>query len=332
MSELQLSLIVIGALVVVGVLVYNRLQERAAQRHADAAFRSGHPDALLGTPGADGDTAARPGDARPRTTPRQEPPVPGVGPDPAVDYIMELTPDSGPLPVLSGGEQWQALQRRFRDRVLVATAPSGKSLLVGLQLVTRSGVAGEAELIEFRAEVENLAAGEALKVSAQEMKSALESARELDAFCADRDIQVALHVVSRVPEGLDRASVVAIGERFGLVRRDDNRQVSRDVAGRPLFEVSDRSGAKLDAPGPLLAVSFTMDVPRAPDTRRTFEAMSRMAVAVAGEAGGSLVDDNENALDERALAAIEAQLDKIRGELELRGIVPGSALASRLFS
>jgi len=43
MSDLVLGLLVLGMLLFAGVLLYNRWQERAAQR----AFGSSHPDALL---------------------------------------------------------------------------------------------------------------------------------------------------------------------------------------------------------------------------------------------------------------------------------------------
>lgn len=191
---------------------------------------------------------------------------------------------------------------------------------------------GEAELIEFRSDVENLAAQGGLVAHAPEMKAALETARALDAFCADRDVQVALHVVARPGEGLSREALLAQAERFALAQQADGSLSHADAHGRTLFRLSDRSGARLDAAAtPLAAISLTMDVPRTPDTARSFEAMSRLAVALATDLGGAIVDDNGRALDERALAAIEAQLATIRAELEARGFPPGEALAARLF-
>ena len=43
MSDLVLGLLGLGAVLFAGVLLYNRVQERAAQR----AFAAKHPDALL---------------------------------------------------------------------------------------------------------------------------------------------------------------------------------------------------------------------------------------------------------------------------------------------
>jgi len=57
MSDLQISLLVIGVLVVVGVLAYNRWQEMRLRRRGDAEFGSRHEDVLMQdvathTPGA----------------------------------------------------------------------------------------------------------------------------------------------------------------------------------------------------------------------------------------------------------------------------------------
>lgn len=341
MSELQLGLILIGVLVVAGVLLYNRTQERKAQLATDAALHSKHADVLMGgAESSPGKSSRAPGR---RDAVSQE-----SLPDPRLDYVIELSAGSS-RPARAIIEQWDALARRFRDRVLVAGCAGGSDwrplspgdaasyerLRAGLQLVARAGVTGEADLIEYRSEVENLAAQLGFHANAPEMKAALDAAREIDAFCADRDIQVALHVVSRTTDGFDRAQVLSIAERFGLALEEHGRLSCLDGSGRALFEAADRSGARLDvaaAAAPLLALSLTMDVPRTPDTRRSFEAMARLAASLAADLGGAIVDDNGNVLDERALGAIEAELVRIGGELEARGFPPGGALALRLFS
>jgi FtsZ-interacting cell division protein ZipA len=60
--------------------------------------------------------------------------------------------------------------------------------------------------------------------------------------------------------------------------------------------------------------------------------MARLAHQLASVLGGSIVDDNGHALDERAVAAIAQQLDSVRARLEERGLTPGSPTALRLFS
>jgi FtsZ-interacting cell division protein ZipA len=53
---------------------------------------------------------------------------------------------------------------------------------------------------------------------------------------------------------------------------------------------------------------------------------------LAARLNGVIADDNAQALDERALAAIGAQLEGISRTLEARGIEPGGPAALRLFS
>ena len=55
-------------------------------------------------------------------------------------------------------------------------------------------------------------------------------------------------------------------------------------------------------------------------------------VRAARQRGGRIIDDNGGTLDERALAAIGAQIEAVRQELAGRGIEPGGPLALRLLS
>ena len=213
-------------------------------------------------------------------------------PDARIDYIMEL---AAPAEVAAPllRELWKPIELRFAHRVLLDAA--GRTVRAALQLVSRAGVVSDAELLEFRSAVETLAARLGATVSAPEMREALEAARELDRACADADIQVALHVVG--------------------------------VAAVPQIDSSLFSAA----PRPD-GVTLTLDVARTAEPRRAYEAMARAGMQLAAAGGGRIVDDNGTALDERALAAIGAQLEAVRVMLSGHGIEAGSPLALRLFS
>jgi hypothetical protein len=178
--------------------------------------------------------------------------------------------------------------------VLLSRAEAGE-WQAGLQLVSRAGVVGEPELVEFRSAVETLAARVGGSASGPGMRESLQAARELDSACAEADIQVALHVVG-----------VASDQRF-----ED-----------PPFAATPRADG----------VTLTLDVARTPDPGRSYEAMARAGRDLAAAQGGRLVDDAGRELDERALASIGAQLEVVRRLLAGRGIEPGSPLALRLFS
>ena len=347
MSELQLGLLAIGVLLVVGVFAYNRRQESVARRAAERSFRgSASEDALLRTEPPP--SAAVPPERPVHATTRVPPGSAAALPDPHVDYIVELSFPS----VRAASElvqQWKANEHRYATRAIFACDGGGagwrrlsvddlapvESLRAGLQLVTREGPVSEAELIEFRAAVETLAAATGATVSAPEIRHAAETARALDHFCEDADIQVVVHVVGAGEDGLQGARIRATAEESGLELEEDGRLALRDHDNRLLYALGPSEGqgveTTLDA-ARLAGVSLTLDVPRAPDLSRTFQSMARFATHLAAALDGRLVDDNGNPLDERALAAIGAQLDAVRGEFEAKGIATGSASALRLFS
>jgi len=300
MTDLQIGLLVLGGAAVVGVVVYNRWQERTVRRDAERAFGSRHADVLLGTPA--------PGAPAEHRSPAPLPP--GAVPDDRLDYVIGLRIPVG-VPAASALESWRPVEQRFGRRVLLAgsdgsgwraVAPGEfgtfTSLRAALQLVSRSGVVSDAELLEFRTDVETIASRLRAECAAPEMRQALERARELDRFCADTDIQVALHVL-----GADPASGFA----------DDDATP---------YQVSAREDG----------VTYLLDMPRTAEPAKAYEAMTRAAQRLAATSGGRVVDDRGQALDERSLAAIGSQLEAVRKRLSDQGIEPGSALALRLFS
>jgi hypothetical protein len=275
MSDLVLGLLVLGVCLFAGVLIYNRWQERAAKGAAERAFGSRHADALMEEP-----------------PPRREPGMtPKTQPDERVDYVMELKGSIAAPLMLEG---WRSIEQRFGRRALLAQAEDG-AWRAALQMVSRAGVVSDAELIEFRSEVETLGAKLGATFAAPEMRHALEAARELDRTCAENDIQVALHVVGPAIEP-------ALGEQpFQVVRRENG-------------------------------LTLVLDVALTPDLARSYEAMARAGRSLADAHGARLVDDRGNALDERSLAAIGGQLEAVRQALAGHGIETGSPLAQRLFS
>jgi len=338
MSELQIGLLAIGALVVAAVLIYNRVQEGRAKRDAQNRFRSGHDDVLLDQPVAaqggnlGSDHPGRMPAEAPRPAARAAQSAELAQPDPAIDYIIEFKTEH---PVAAGAlhEQWLAIERRHSHRAMLAGSVDEKSWRAGLQLVSRDGAVGEADLIEFRSAVETLAASVGATVSAPEMRAAVEAARALDEFCGESDIQVVVHVTGGPFPG---TKIRAAAESSGLALEVDGKFVMRDDLQRVLYTLGPRDGAAFSAvtmrDAAPSALSLSLDVTRAPDTRRSFESMARLAHQLASVLGGGIVDDNGHALDERAVTAIALQLDAVRANLEAHGVTPGSPTALRLFS
>lgn len=337
MTDFQIALLVVGALAIAGVLVYNRVQERGAKRHAERFSGARHRDVLLDPVTRRREPTLDPQPARDSTT-REEP-----LPDASVDYVVDLTAAHG-IPAVLILEQWEPVARRFASRSILAAADddggwrrlvaadgsSRSQLRAALQLVTRAGAVSEAEIIEFRSQVETMAARLGAAAAAPEMRQAMETARELDRLCADADIQVALHLVAGAGKALERGSIENAAKEAGLEAEGAGRFAHHDRQGRLLFVATERDGAGAKG-GSIEALTLLLDVPRVADTRRAYESMVRCARHLAGLLGGDLVDDNGRALDERALAVIEEELARISHALEGRGIAPGGPLALRLF-
>jgi len=227
------------------------------RREAERAFSSGHTDVLMDVQG--------------------EKPLA----DPRVDYVITL---GGSI-----ANGWEAVARRFGARAILQDGQAS------LQMVSRNGVVSEAELLEFRSQVETLAAAAGASVSAPGMREALEGAHVLDRTCAEADVQVAVHVLGIPPDArVEEGS-------FQIAPRPDG-------------------------------VTLLLDVPRTRDVARGYEAMVRAGRHLASTHGGRLVDDNGNVLDDAALIAIGTELDGMRRKLAEIGIEPGSPLALRLFS
>ncbi len=357
MSEFQAGLLAIGLLAVAAVFGYNKWQEHRAGRAADESFRSRHPDVLTDARPEAVQSPSAHQDNEPRVEPvlaSRSPVLPASSaadgaarpvPDARVDYVIEMSGDAPAGAMLS--EAWAPIENRFARRAsLIGLVddrwmPAGQGLSSGkleaaLQLVSRKGVLSESELLEFRSAVETMAAKLQFVARAPEMKDALEAARLVDGVCAEADIQVAFHVVAAPGAVFAGTKVRAAAEAAGFALDGEGRFALHDEDGRKLYELSDRDGTKF-LPATMKdaapqALTLSMDVPRAPDTQRTFDAMVRFGRQLANLLGGGLVDDNNQPLDEKAVSAINSQLMVVRRSLETQGIAPGSPLALRLFS
>ena len=214
MSDLQIGLLVIGAVAVAGVLIYNRVQERATRREAQRAFGSRHADVLLEDPA-------------PRREPTIGPSAPKVSPaagaamQPRIDYTVDLQGVSA----AAVRAEWGALEQRFAGRTVRLESEAGR-LRAALQMVSRGGVISEPELLEFRSRVEALAAAHGASVAAPEVGAALQAARELDRACADVDVQIALHIL-----GVSHASMK--NQPFQSAARPDGVTLLLDVPRTP---------------------------------------------------------------------------------------------------
>lgn len=361
MSDLQWSLLVIGAVVVGAVYLYNWLQERSFHRRMQQAFGAAHDDVLLkggvesaladgrlepqlvpsGPEQAADERAVRAG--RPADTDTVE------GSDSVLDYVAAIEADAAlPDPVIgelmskiaSCGkpvhiEGFDLQGGKWEDVVRGRGGRYGK-LRVSLQLVNRAGVVNPAQLSAFCDAVRGCADRGAAVAACPDALAALKNARELDAFCADVDVAVGVNIVAAEGASFPGARIRAAAEAAGFKLEPDGVFHFRDEERQSLFTLDNHE------PAPFLpesikglttrGVTLLLDVPRVAKGAEVLDLMLKTAHELAGVLDGRLVDDNRAALSEAGIGRIREQVRSIHAKMDLRGIPAGSPRALRLFS
>jgi hypothetical protein len=360
MSDLQLWMLMAGAVVIVLVVIYNIWTERRARRRAEKAFAGNAGDALFEevpsrrepTMGAlpERDTEepilART-DATAQTVPPDELEAPG-GPTAEVssrvdtvavvlsdDPVMseQLAPLEDALgrhstPVHIEGivdEQWHPVESSPRR--------SWRELRIGLQLASRKGAVSEDEVETFNRTIADFA-GSVNAVSQREAPSAAAArARELDQFCAEADIEVAVNVIGQYGAtfAISRVRQIALEHGLSETASGDLVRFAPDGTAEFVIRRFEDPAAKQSATY-YTGITFALDVPHVADGPGVLADMVKLAEVFATSLGGQLVDDNRRPLTEHGLASIRRSLERVFHDMEAHGIPAGGALARRLFS
>ena len=348
MSELQLGLLGIGVLVVVGVLAYNKLQEARLKRQSEEVFGSHHDDVLLGGKEA----PRRPAGSAERIEPTMSAPPGESSPasgmlDPGIDFIATLEArnavagetistaivDSLTNPAKAVG--WEGYNKQTASWEPLATAGEYERLRAGLQLADRKGAASQQDLSDFGAMVQAVAEAVGASSALAESAGALQRAQQLDALCADVDVQIGLNLIAR-GGGIPGTRIRALAEAHGLALEQDGRFCRRDESGLELYALCNMEEQAFSSAGiKALAtngLTLLFDVARAPGGIVTFDRYVEFARVMAESLSAAIVDDNCQPLDAAGLGKIRDQLQALYASMEQQGIAAGSPLALRLFS
>jgi hypothetical protein len=358
MSDLQLSLLAIGVIVVAGVYLLNWLQERKLRRRLGDAFAAGREDVLLrggdAVPPAQvriepqisvaAEAPAAPaggGDAAPPAA--VPPPVPGF--DPLFDYVAGLDAAS-PLAesaladirarLDACGKPWRAAGYAAGGWKEAGEGRGYASVRFALQLVDRKGPVEAAALAALCDAVARAAAQHGATAVCPDPQAALRAARELDAFCSEVDVAIGINIVAGEGMVFAAARIRALAEDAGLKLEPDGVFRLRDDRRQPVFTLDNHE------PAPFLperikslttsGLTLLLDVPRVADAEAALDRMFEIGKRLAAELGGRLVDDNRSPLGDASLAKIRRQMQAIHRAMEARGVAAGGERALRLFS
>jgi hypothetical protein len=360
MSDLQLLLIALGAVVILGVVLYNIWQERSARKRAEKAFGTAIGDALFAR-NVDADERREPtlgalppsdlveaAETMPhRTAPEslEAPAGPAADISSRIDTVAVILAD-GPVmreqlePLLDAlqnhttpvhveglvDEQWHPIEGSPRG--------SWRELRVGLQLASRSGPVPETEIDRFNQAIAEFAASVNAVSQREAPAAAAQRARDLDSFCAEADIEVAVNVVGRSGATFAPSRVKSLALAKGFSETASGELVRYAGNGPPdcVIRRFDDPPGKSANHAYYTGLTFALDLPQVADPPRALQRMVDLAEDFAGELGGELVDDNRRPLTDAGIASLRRSLEKIAGGMESHGIPAGSALARRLFT
>ena len=361
MSDLQLSLLVIGAVVVGAVYLYNWLQVRSYRRNMRQAFGAEHDDVLLK---AGVESALVDGRLEPQLVPPEPFRDEGIrtaaartGPDTdftddfdsVLDYVAEISADS-PISDTMIGELTSKVascgkpvhiagldvQRGTWEDAVRGRGGRFRMLRISLQLVTRGGAVNLAQLATFCDGLKSCADKLPAPVTCPDIHAALKHAREIDAFCSEVDVAVGFNIVAAEGSSFPGTRIRAAAEATGFKLEPDGVFHYRNEQRQTLFTLDNHE------PAPFLpesikslntqGVTLLMDVPRVARGAGVMDHMLEVARNLAAALEGSLVDDNRAPLTEAGIARIKEQVTTIHAKMDLRGIPAGGPRALRLFS
>lgn len=366
MSDLQLALLVLAAVLLVLLIGYNKWQERRALQRLDTTLRSGVGDALL-EPGvaesSETAEAAPPGRIEPKfgtlaplppaSTSEEildEPTIPadfapsseregslaGWIEDPLLDCVLELR-CSHAVDGVTALDAIAGLQRqRFALPVHVAAWDARTQQWVHPD---RFGFYTELlvaiQLANRRVALDEVEASRFL-AAVQQMAVALDA--DFDAPDVGRLVNLATELRDSssqfdVQIGL---TLLGSGGSWSMERLKSAAEKADMVAAGPaLWRRLDEAGNSLFtfAAASLLKDRLVMelDVPLAPADSQPLRSMFAAASLIALDLGAQIVDDNGQPVDAASLTSVEHKLEELYERMRQTGYEPGSPRTLRLY-
>lgn len=230
---------------------------------------------------------------------------------------------------LSEDQVWQGLHREQASELYGSVA-------YALQLADRAGAVSEETLKRFHEEIALIA--DELGAQAEWMGSTdtLNFAKDLDAFCLEVDQLVNLHVINGAGGRFMATKFNSLADANHLTLDAEGKFLAKSDDQEVMFAVVNMEKVPFSADmlkaATLKGVTFQMDIARTPNCTETFNQMVSSAKNIASALSGALVDDHQRELSDAQLEKIRQQLKLIQVQMTVRGIIPGSPLALRLFA
>jgi FtsZ-interacting cell division protein ZipA len=281
MSDLQVSLLIIGAVVVGGVTAFNWFQQWRLRRRLEDSFGDKPEDVLLResaprepvapvarvepqlsyarvrdeeAEASDTPPAPTPVNAARTETVRALPDVPGF--DPTIDYVTAI---DAAEPISAAGlaelhTRAAAAGKRYRvmgynedigEWEEAARLSGGRyaHLRLAVQLLSRKGIVDAVALNAICDAVRECAARFSASAHCPDVHTAVITARDLDSYCADVDVAIGVNVVPPAGASFAGTRIRSLAEGLGFKLEPDGVFHYRDDARNTLFTLDNHEPA-----------------------------------------------------------------------------------------
>lgn len=239
--------------------------------------------------------------------------------------------------VLDANKQWHLHEDN---------APSPEALIskvaCSIQLADRGGALSRNTLNRFHLAVETFGLDINGHVEWQGAGDTLTNANALDAFCLEVDKTIGFHLLHGENGAFTGTKLRGLAESQGLSLNSDGTFKYFDdtslnkLQPQALFVMFNRDDHSF-SPNMLRnsvvkGVTFQLDIPHVKQSIEAFNNMVQIARQMEIGLNAVLVDDNNKVLGDTQIEKIRQQLKVIQSSMLMRGILPGSDVAHRLFS
>ncbi len=340
MSDLQILLITIGAILIAIVIVYNSWQDWRARRSMRASLPEENADVLMqGLGSSRKEPVLGAGEGMAGTIQESAQAV-QISDSAEVDPVCEAVIDivfEQPVP---GRELLPALQ----EALMVGNKPvrcllqledgqhsgrleldqSYRSIHLAVLLANRSGPITAIEWSNLWALAQGFAEHYDGMIEAPEQDGVLQQAARLDELCASMDAQVGL--ILQFAQPLSLPIIVQRAQSLGFVQRA-GLLIFLTENGKTRFALQPEKTAD----GAISRADLVLDVPNSIPDNQAFSHMVGVARELALQFDADVLDDQGRTFEDSAAAAIDTQISAIYDKLDEAGFLAGSARAARVF-
>ena len=207
----------------------------------------------------------------------------------------------------------------------------------GVQLANRTGALNQIEYSEFVMKTQAFADAIGGEPEFPEMLDEVARARELDQFASGHDAQLSFTlraIKTAWSPGYVQQSAARLGFVAGSVPGRMVLPASQPGQAPILGLTFDTQAAMAEDPEQtaLREVTLSLDVPQVLRSEQPFARMCEAAIALATSMDGVIIDDNGNPIRPEAMEVIYVDLEQLYDTLDGRDLSAGSTLGRRVFS